>query len=713
MQQRIFSFWSSALVLIMTLAACNNIGNTPSPTATTLPPTSVPVAGPEPTAATVADVAATTESEVPDDTAQDDTTIRMARATWDTGWFQAEIYRQLLEELGYTVTAPEVMGTDEFYPAVAEGEVTLWPNGWIPLHNTFLNQEAIAANSELIGSEVRGGALQGYLIDQATADAQNITSLEALQQPEIAELFDLDGNGKADLIGCNPEGWACAEVIEHHLDAYDLRDTVEQVQGDYADLMRDTLERFENGEPVLFYTWTPNWPLGRLIPGEDVVWLEVPFASLPNGMAAQEEFTQVPEVAGCASDPCNTGFPINDIRVVANSTFLERHPSVKRLLELVEIPLDAIVEQNAAMFFGENSAEDIERQAENWIIENRAQVDGWLEQAAAWEEQPTLERVRERGVLRCGLQEDLQGFGFRAEDGNYRGFNADFCRAVAAAVLGDAGAVEFVPLSVSERFAALSDRQVDVLFYNVAWTALPDVGMNPPNSGISLAFGPIIFHDGQRFMVRSDSGIDSLEGLADQEICVLANTATEQTLIDQFAVRNISFDIQRFDTADALYDTYERGGCAAVTGDASELVARRAAFVNPDDHTILNTPISREPHSPVYNEGDPAWGEIVNWTVNATIYAEELRVNRDNVAELADTDNPDIARLLGQRGAIGEKLGLDNAFARNIIEQVGNYRDIYYRNLGPDTPIDLERGPNKTWNSDEGPGGLLNAAPFR
>jgi general L-amino acid transport system substrate-binding protein len=365
------------------------------------------------------------------------------------------------------------------------------------------------------------------------------------------------------------------------------------------------------------------------------------------------------------------------------------------------------------MFFGENSAEDIERQAENWIIENRAQVDGWLEQAAAWEEQPTLERVRERGVLRCGLQEDLQGFGFRAEDGNYRGFNADFCRAVAAAVLGDAGAVEFVPLSVSERFAALSDRQVDVLFYNVAWTALPDVGMNPPNSGISLAFGPIIFHDGQRFMVRSDSGIDSLEGLADQEICVLANTATEQTLIDQFAVRNISFDIQRFDTADALYDTYERGGCAAVTGDASELVARRAAFVNPDDHTILNTPISREPHSPVYNEGDPAWGEIVNWTVNATIYAEELRVNRDNVAELADTDNPDIARLLGQRGAIGEKLGLDNAFARNIIEQVGNYRDIYYRNLGPDTPIDLERGPNKTWNSDEGPGGLLNAAPFR
>ncbi len=712
MQQRIFSLLSSALVLIMVLAACNSIGSNPSPTATTLPPTSVPVAGPEPTAATVADVAATTESEVPDDTAQD-TTIRMARATWDTGWFQAEIYRQLLEELGYTVTAPEVMGTDEFYPAVAEGEVTLWPNGWIPLHNTFLNQEAIAANSELIGSEVRGGALQGYLIDQATADAQNITGLEALQQPEIAQLFDLDGNGKADLIGCNPEGWACAEVIEHHLDVYELRDTVEQVQGDYADLMRDTLERFENGEPVLFYTWTPNWPLGRLIPGEDVVWLEVPFAGLPDSMVAQEEFTQVPEVAGCASDPCNLGFPINDIRVVANRAFLERHPSVKRLLELVEIPLEAIVAQNAAMFFGENSAEDIERQAENWIIENRAQVDGWLEQATAWEEQPTLERVRDRGVLRCGLQEDLQGFGFRAEDGNYSGFNADFCRAVAAAVLGDAGAVEFVPLSVSERFAALSDRQVDVLFHNVAWTALPDVGMNPPNSGISLAFGPIIFHDGQRFMVRSDSAIGSLEDLADQEICVLAGTATEQNLIDQFAVRNIPFDIQRFDTADALYDTYERGGCAAVTGDASELAARRAAFVRPEDHTVLNTPISREPHSPVYSEGDPAWGEIVNWTVHAMIYAEELGINRDNVAELVDTDNPDIARLLGQRGAIGEKLGLDNAFARDIIAQVGNYRDIYYRNLGPDTPIDLERGPNKTWNSDEGPGGLLNAAPFR
>jgi glycine betaine/proline transport system substrate-binding protein len=656
-------------------------------------------------------------ADEPEDTSTGDTdndTIRMAQATWDTGWFQAAIYTQLLEELGYEVSDPETLSPEEFYPALAEGEYDLWVNGWFPLHTADISGEG-SRNIVPIGSQARGSALQGYLIDKLTADTSGITSLADLQDPAVAELFDADGNGKADLIGCN-EGWGCEAVINHHLEEYGLADTVEHVQGNYSDLMLDGIDRFEEGEPILFYTWTPNWPLNKLETGSDVIWLEVPYASLPEDedMASQESMTTVPNIEGCASSPCNLGFPLNDIRAVANQAFLDANPAALRLLELVQIPLEDIVEQNDTMFFGEDSPEDIRRQAENWIAQNEVQVSAWLEEAAAWEQLPTLARVQERGVLRCGIQEDLIGFSTPNSDGSYSGFNADFCRAVAAAALGDAEAVEFVPLDTSERFAAISDRRVDVLFHNVTWLARRDVGMTPPNSGIRLAFGPTLFHDGQRFMVSTESGITQLNELAGRTICVLASSTAEDTLVEQLVVREVAdFEVNRQDTVDAMYDTYERGGCDVVTADTSELVARRAGFVNPGNHTILGEQISREPHSPVFVENDAEWGDVVSWAVNTTIYAEELGISSANVEEMLETDNPDIARLLGQRGQIGNELGVDNDFAYTIIRDIGSYKEIYDRNIGPGTELDLERGPNKTWNSPEGPGGLLSAPPFR
>ncbi len=694
------------LLSAIALAACGDPG-TPQPPATAVPATAE--------AATQPADPATTPTE-PEDTSseaeQSDDSIRIARANWDTGWFQAEVYVQLLRELGYAVNSPEVMAPEDFYPALASGEFDFWPNGWFPLHNANLENETVQQQVTAIGSETRGGALQGYLIDRQTAEAEGITNLEQLRDPEIARIFDQDNDGKADLVGCN-EGWGCEAVINHHLEAYELQDTVSHVQGNYNDLMEELLERFNAGEPVLFYTWTPNWPINELEPGTDVNWLEVPFASLPADMAAQEEITEVPNIAGCASNPCNLGYPLNDIRVVARRQFLDQEPTALRLFELVRIPLEDIAEQNATMFFGEDSATDIERQAENWIAENRNLVDDWLAEARDWHEVSTFERVRERGVLRCGVQENLPGFAAGQSGGEYEGFNADLCRAVATAVFGDADAVEFVPLTTSNRFAAVSDRRVDVLFHNVTWLAARDAGMDPPNSGIRLAFGPTIFHDGQRFMVEEQSSFQALEDLAGASICVLEGSPSLRNLQDQFAARNIEFELQRVATGDELYDIYERGGCDAVTADTSELVAQRVNFLSPDEHRILDAPISREPHSPVYTEDDTQWADIVNWAVFATIYAEELGVNSETIADLAGSSDPDVARLLGERGAIGQRLGLANDFAAQIIQQVGNYKEIYDRNLGPDTPLGLERGPNKTWNSPEGPGGLLSAPPLR
>lgn len=312
----------------------------------------------------------------------EDLSVAMARATWDTGWFQAEIFKLLLEVLGYSVTGPQTMDNQVFFEAAARGEVDLWTNSWFPSHHRYLQDPRVKGKVELVGYEVMAGALQGYLIDKKSAEAFGIANLADFKDPDIAKLFDRDGNGKADLMGCNP-GWACGQIIEHHLSAYGLNETVEQVRGDYAPLMAETVSRYKQGAPVFFYTWTPNWTIGTLVPGRDVVWLEVPVPSLPAVQEVMEGQIKLDNIQGCTADPCAMGFVPSDIRVVANSAFLARHPAIRRLAENVSIPLDDINAQNARMIAGEDDDDDIRRHAKEWIHQNIVKVDQWLAAARA------------------------------------------------------------------------------------------------------------------------------------------------------------------------------------------------------------------------------------------------------------------------------------------------------------------------------------------
>ncbi len=277
--------------------------------------------------------------------------VTMARATWDTGWFQAAVYAQLLDELGYTVSDPAALTRDAntFYPALAQEEVDLWVNGWFPLHDIYLDRplfsgQLISEPIEPVGFQVQQGALQGYLIDKATADALGITSMSDLADRSIAATFDRDGDGLADIFGCN-DGWGCHLKIDEHIDELDWGPNVEQVSADYGDLIRDVVvPSVAAGEPVLFYTWTPNWTIDVLVPGVDVVWLESP------ALEDDEGLTSVATLEGCAGDlPCDLGWPVNDIRAVANEEFLEENPVVRRLLEVVQIPLGDIADQNARL----------------------------------------------------------------------------------------------------------------------------------------------------------------------------------------------------------------------------------------------------------------------------------------------------------------------------------------------------------------------------
>lgn len=307
-------------------------------------------------------------------------TVRMAQPTWDTEWFQAQVYRKALEKLGYSVNQPMALDNPPFYQAVAQGDVDFWASGWFPLHNSYLPE--IEGKAQPVGYVARGGALQGYLIDKKTAEAHGVTHLEDFQKPEIAALFDDDGDGKAELVAC-PPGWGCELTIAHQLDAYGLRDTVHPIQAAYSASMADAISRYEQGKPIFFYTWTPNWTVGLLKPGEDVVWLQVNEAKLPEDQQDMVAFTSVPGVTGCADDPCNLGWPANDIRVVASNAFLTDNPAAAKLLEVMSIPLDDIFAQNALMYKGESRPADLERHADEWIAAHQTEVDGWLAEARA------------------------------------------------------------------------------------------------------------------------------------------------------------------------------------------------------------------------------------------------------------------------------------------------------------------------------------------
>ncbi|WP_083862391.1 glycine betaine/L-proline ABC transporter substrate-binding protein ProX [Baaleninema simplex] len=309
-------------------------------------------------------------------------TVRMARSTWETGWFQAEIVKQLIEDLGYDVSGPYTTETEDFYRAAARGDVDLWVNGWFPAHNTFLQQDEIGDRIVETGFAIERGVLQGYVVDLTTAERLDIENLEDLKDPEIARVFDRDGNGKADLIGCD-ESWSCREAIDHHLEVYGLQDTVEQISGNYVPLMQETIARYRGGDPVLFFAWMPHWSLGTLVPGQDVRWLEVPFFSLPDSLA--DTASSVPtldNIVGCQRNPCLLGFSHHTIRAVANREFLQANPAVELLLALIDIPLEDIVAQNVKLANGEDELSDIVRHAREWIETHRDRVDRWLELAS-------------------------------------------------------------------------------------------------------------------------------------------------------------------------------------------------------------------------------------------------------------------------------------------------------------------------------------------
>jgi general L-amino acid transport system substrate-binding protein len=319
-----------------------------------------------------------------------------------------------------------------------------------------------------------------------------------------------------------------------------------------------------------------------------------------------------------------------------------------------------------------------------------------------------LATVQSRGELICGVNGNLPGFSFLDADGNTVGFDADFCRAVAAAVLGDADAVEFRQLNTDQRGPALQTGEIDVLIRNTTWTVSRDTSWG--------LFAPTTFYDGQAIMVHASVGATTLEDLAGATICVQTGTTTELNLADAF--RDIQPAIQpvTFADIDPTYQAYEEERCDAVTSDRSQLVARRTEFADPDAHVILDDVLSKEPLGPVAPLGDDAWFNVVKWTVYATIQAEELGIDSTNVEDMVTSStDPVVQRLLGVTPAGADPfdsgLGLNADWVVDVISQVGNYGEIYDRNLGPDTPFDLDRGLNSLWNAD--PPGLLYAPPYR
>jgi len=314
----------------------------------------------------------------------------------------------------------------------------------------------------------------------------------------------------------------------------------------------------------------------------------------------------------------------------------------------------------------------------------------------------TLTTVQERGTLICGVNGQLAGFSVLDETTNdYVGMDADYCRAVAQAVLGDSTAVEFRPLTGSQRGPALQTGEVDVLIRNTTNTTSRDAAWGN--------FTQTIFYDRQGMMAPVDSGITTLEDLEGATICVLAGTTTEQNLVDQMAVRGISYEALVNDQTDGVYQQYEEGRCNAVTSDQSQLAARRSGLADPTAHLILDESISKEPLGPVVPHGDEQWYNIVTWVVNVTIEAEELDINSTNVQEAVTSVDPVKQRLLGVTGDVGSQLGLSNDWVVGVIENVGNYAEIYNRHLGPESDIPLARGLNNTWLN----GGLLYSPPYK
>ncbi len=284
--------------------------------------------------------------------------------------FQTLIVNKAMEALGYEVKPTKEVDYNVGYTSIAEGDATYLAVNWAPLHDDKFKASG-GYDKFYRKGEYISGAAQGYLIDKKTAEKYNITNIEQLKDPKIAKLFDANDDGKADLTGCNP-GWGCESVIEHQLDAFGLRDTITHNQGNYAAIIADTISRYKKGDSILYYTWTPYWVSGVLVPGKDVVWLEVPFSSLPGNRSNVD--TALPNGK-------NYGFEMNSMKIVANKKFAEENPAAAKLFEIMKLNINDVSAENMMMSQGHNSAKDIEAHANGWIKANQKTFDSWIDTA--------------------------------------------------------------------------------------------------------------------------------------------------------------------------------------------------------------------------------------------------------------------------------------------------------------------------------------------
>jgi general L-amino acid transport system substrate-binding protein len=325
-----------------------------------------------------------------------------------------------------------------------------------------------------------------------------------------------------------------------------------------------------------------------------------------------------------------------------------------------------------------------------------------LATAGAAEAQQTLDVVKKRGQMLCGVSTGTPGFSNPDAQGNWSGFDVDLCRATVAAVFGDVSRIKYIPTTGQTRFTALQSGEIDMLSRTSTWTMTRD-------TQLGLEFVAIGFYDGQGFMVPKKSGIKSALELKGAAVCTATGTTTEMNLADYFRTNSMQYKVVAYEKVDEVNAAYDSGRCDAYTTDRSSLAAQRTKLKVPDDHVILPEVISKEPLGPVVRHGDNNWADIVRWSYYAMVIAEELGVTSANVDEMKKSPNPEIKRLLGIEGDFGKSLGLDNAWAYNVIKLVGNYAESYERNLGPKTPVGLPRGVNDLWTK----GGLQYAPPIR
>ncbi len=314
----------------------------------------------------------------------------------------------------------------------------------------------------------------------------------------------------------------------------------------------------------------------------------------------------------------------------------------------------------------------------------------------------TLNTVKTRGAVNCGSNPGLAGFGLPDAQGNWTGFDVEFCRALAAAIFDDPKKVKFVPLTAKDRFTALQSGEVDVLARNTTWTSSRD-------TSLGLNFTGVNYYDGQGFMVRKDLKVNSALELSEAAVCVGQGTTTELNLADYFRANKMKLKTVTFATNDETVKAYEAGRCDVFTTDQSGLYAERLRFANPNDHIVLPEIISKEPLGPSVRHGDDQWFDIVKWVHYAMVNAEELGVSQKSVNEALRSDNPDVKKLVGTEGNYGEQLGLTKDWAVRIIKHVGNYGEVFERNVGQGSPLKIARGVNALWTK----GGLQYAPPIR